>query len=162
MSVSAHVREYIPADEAGIVELSLRAWAPVFKSIRSVLGQEINDLLVGDWERHQAAEVRSVLADGGNRVWVVEHGGRVVGFVAARCDQDQGIGEITMLAVDPPEQRRGVGTELTDVATNWLRSSGMRVAVVETGGDAGHAPARRVYERAGYTVLPIARYLKAL
>jgi hypothetical protein len=38
----------------------------------------------------------------------------------------------------------------------------MTVAMVETGGDSGHAPARRDYEKAGYTLLPVARYFKAL
>jgi hypothetical protein len=38
----------------------------------------------------------------------------------------------------------------------------MRVAMVETGGDTGHAPARRVYEKADYTLSPVARYFKAL
>jgi hypothetical protein len=34
--------------------------------------------------------------------------------------------------------------------------------MVETGGDPGHAPARHVYERANYTLFPVARYFKAL
>jgi hypothetical protein len=38
----------------------------------------------------------------------------------------------------------------------------MRVAMIETGGDPGHAPARRVYEKADYTLIPNARYFKAL
>ena len=46
-------------------------------------------------------------------------------------------------------------------ATGWLRPSGMRVAMIETGGDPGHAPARRVYEKAGYTALPAVRVFKA-
>jgi hypothetical protein len=38
----------------------------------------------------------------------------------------------------------------------------MQVAMVETGGDPGHAPARRACEKADYTLLPVARYFKAL
>jgi GNAT superfamily N-acetyltransferase len=67
-----------------------------------------------------------------------------------------------MLAVDPAAQGEGVGTVLTRTATDWLRASGMRVAMIDTGGDPGHAPARRVYEKAACTLLPVARYLKAL
>jgi len=67
-----------------------------------------------------------------------------------------------MLAVDPDVQGRGIGSALTEVATGWLREAGMTVAMVETGGDPGHARARRVYEKANYTVLPVARYFKAL
>ena len=35
---------------------------------------------------------------------------------------------------------------------------GIHLAVVGTGGDPGHAPARRSYEKAGYTGLPLVRY----
>ena len=38
----------------------------------------------------------------------------------------------------------------------------MEMAEVMTGGDPGHAPARRSYEKAGYTPLPLVRYYKAL
>lgn len=38
----------------------------------------------------------------------------------------------------------------------------MDIAVVETGGDPGHVPARRTYEAAGFTLLPIARYFQLL
>jgi hypothetical protein len=38
----------------------------------------------------------------------------------------------------------------------------MRVAMIGTGGDPGHAPARRTYDKAHYTVIPLARYFKAL
>jgi RimJ/RimL family protein N-acetyltransferase len=51
---------------------------------------------------------------------------------------------------------------IAGLATDWLHRSGMRIAMVETGGDAGHAAARRVYARAGYTPLPVVRYFKAL
>lgn len=67
-----------------------------------------------------------------------------------------------MLAVDPDDQGHGAGTDLTDFATDWLRGAGMQVAMVETGGDPGHAPARRVYEKADYRPLPVTRYFKAL
>jgi GNAT superfamily N-acetyltransferase len=67
-----------------------------------------------------------------------------------------------MLAVDPDHQTGGVGTALTEFALDRLKDAGMRIAMVETGGDPGHAPARRTYERAGFTLLPIARYFKNL
>jgi hypothetical protein len=38
----------------------------------------------------------------------------------------------------------------------------MDIAVVETGGDPGHAPARALYEASGFTHLPIARYFRLL
>jgi hypothetical protein len=43
-----------------------------------------------------------------------------------------------------------------------MRDNGMTVAMVETGGDPGHGPARRTYEQAGFVRLPIARYFRKL
>jgi GNAT superfamily N-acetyltransferase len=67
-----------------------------------------------------------------------------------------------MLAIDPQDQGGGTGIALTDHATAWLRQSGMRVAMIGTGGDPGHAPARHVYDKAGYRLIPMARFFKAL
>ena len=43
-----------------------------------------------------------------------------------------------------------------------MREQGMDIAIVETGGDPGHAPARAAYEAAGFTLLPVARYFRLL
>lgn len=160
--MDALIREYRPQDAEPVVELSLRAWAPVFASVEQVLGGEISVRLHGEWRQYQEREVRAVLADPAMRAWVAETGQGVVAFVAATLHAGRLLGEISMLAVDPDEQDRGIGTALTEFATAWLRDAGMRVAMVETGGDPGHAPARRVYEKAGYTLLPVARYFRAL
>ena len=79
-----------------------------------------------------------------------------------REDQRRSMGEISMLAVDPDHQGGGIGTALTEFALDRLRDAGMMVAMVETGGDPGHAAARRTYEKAGYVLSPVARYFKNL
>jgi GNAT superfamily N-acetyltransferase len=159
--MQAQIRPYQPQDEEAVIALSLRAWAPPHESMEQVMGREIFVRLHGDWREHQEDDVRRTLSEEGMHVWVAEVEQRVVAFAAARL-QHQKVGEIYMLAVDPEHHNKGVGTALTDVATAWLAHSGMRVAMVETGGDPGHAPGRRVYEKAGYTLMPIARYFKAL
>ena len=160
--VDAQIREFAPSDEEFIVLLSLRAWAPVFASLQRVLGNEVFARLHADWRQDQEKAVRGVLGDSSMHVWVAEAEREPIGFVAATLHTESFVGEIFMLAVDPRHQARGVGTALTGVATDWLRRSGMQVAMVETGGDPGHAPARRVYDKAHYTALPVARYFKAL
>jgi GNAT superfamily N-acetyltransferase len=162
--MNERIRDYQLSDCDPVVELSLRAWAPVFGSMEQVLGQEIFVRLHGDdWRQYQARSVREVLADDAIRVWVAEDGAGVAGFVAATFfDPERKLGEIVMLAVDPGHQQHRLGTALTDFATNWLRDAGMLVAMIGTGGDPGHAPARRVYEKADYTLIPMARYFKAL
>ena len=158
------LRDYRGGDHDAVVALALRAWPPVFASVESILGLELATRLHGeDWREYQARSVSETLTAPGNRSWVATAGEDVQGFVVATVvDPDRRLGEITMLAVDPAAQRQGVGLALTDHATAWLREAGMRVAMVGTGGDPGHAPARSLYEAAGYRVLPIARYFKAL
>jgi ribosomal protein S18 acetylase RimI-like enzyme len=89
--------------------------------------------------------------------------GSPIGFVAVALSSfHERMGVIDMIAVDPDFQRRGTSSRLTDVAVEHMRSRGMDIAVVETGGDAGHAPARAAYEAAGFTQLAIARYFRLL
>jgi GNAT superfamily N-acetyltransferase len=72
------------------------------------------------------------------------------------------MGWINIIGVDPDHQRQGIGSRLTELAIDHLRSRGMDIAVVETGGDPGHAPARAAYEAAGFTLLPVARFFRLL
>jgi GNAT superfamily N-acetyltransferase len=107
--------------------------------------------------------VEEVCAGNHGRVWVAEVGGVAVGFVAIDVfDPKRSMGEISILDVDPDHQGGGIGTTLTEFALERLNDDGMKVAMVETGGDPGHAAARRTYEKAGYVLLPVARYFKNL
>ena len=163
--MAVEIRDYDDErDREVVVGLSLRAWMPVFASLEAVLGDELATRLHGeDWRVYQARSVRETLARSANRSWIAHVNERTTGFVVATIvDADRHLGEIVMLAVDPAAQRQGNGRMLIDHATRWLRDGGMRVAMIGTGGDPGHAPARRVYEHAGYRLLPIARYFKAL
>jgi GNAT superfamily N-acetyltransferase len=160
--VSLRIRDYHRDDEEAVVRLSLRAWQPVFASMEAILGREIFVRLHGDWRRYQETAVRETLANDEMTIWVADVG-HVAGFAAARVANPQRlIGELYMLAVDPDEQGQGAGTALTARATDWMRRVGMRVAMISTGGDPGHAPARRVYEKAAYTLLPAAGYYRAI
>lgn len=150
-------------DVGAVVDLSLRTWAPVFASIERVLGSDIFGRLHPDWREDQRRAVTEVCAAKKSRVWVAEADGSVVGFVATEIfDAGRSMGETSMLAVDPDHQGGGIGTALTEFALDRLRDAGMRVAMVETGGDPGHAAARRTYEKAGYVLSPVARYFKNL
>ena len=146
-----------------IVEFSLRAWEPVFTSVRNVLGDDVFLRLHPDWKVSQAASVRSSCTSGDRDVFVAVVDGRPVGFVVVALNAfHEGMGAIDIIGVDPDYQRRGIGSRLTEVAIEHMRRKGMDIAVVETGGDPGHAPARAAYEEAGFTLLPISRYFRLI
>jgi ribosomal protein S18 acetylase RimI-like enzyme len=159
------IRNLADADLEEVVALSLRAWAPVFDSMRGVLGEVVYRHLWPDWRSMQARAVEQVCRDA-TGTWVADVGGAPVGFVAVvhhgPADDEPCSGEIEMIAVDPQHQHRGVGTQLIDHALDQMRRAGLRLAVVATGGDPGHAPARAAYENAGFTALPLVRYYQAL
>jgi GNAT superfamily N-acetyltransferase len=162
-SVQPRIRPFDDRDAEAVVSLSLRAWAPVFASIEQAMGSEIYRRLYPEgWRASQQQAVEAVCAAQKTRVWVAEVGASTVGFVAVEPHYERSIGEIYMLAVDPDYQGGGIGTALTEFALDWIKDAGMAVAMVETGGDPGHAAARRTYEKVGYTHVPIARYFKKL
>jgi GNAT superfamily N-acetyltransferase len=156
------IRSFQASDRDAVVDLSLRAWAPVHVSIREALGPEINEALQPDWRAKQQRDVDEVLSATASNVWVAEVDAAVAGFVAVRIHDDRRIGEIDMLAVDPSQHGAGIGTQLTKFALDWIKASGITVAMVETGADPGHAPARRTYEKAGMKLVPVARYFTKL
>jgi GNAT superfamily N-acetyltransferase len=160
--VTARIRPLAAEDLAAVVRLSLAAWAPVFASFERVLGATIYRRLYPEWTSAQAGVVEAVCTDPAVTTWVAEADGRVVGFIAYKTDMATRAGEVALLAVAPASQNRGLGTRLNVFALDRLREQGMRLAVVGTGGDPGHAPARRSYEKAGYTGLPLVRYYQAL
>ena len=146
-----------------IVRLSLRAWQPVFESLEAAMGPDLfRAFYRDDWRAAQQSAVESVCADDDVRVWVASEESRTAGFVALKLHPEDQMGEIYMIAVDPDFQRRGISTRLTSHAVEWFKKAGMSIAMVETGGDPGHAPARRAYEASGFRLLPVARYFKTL
>lgn len=155
------IRPYRSSDVEAVVSLALRAWAPVFASVEQAMDPEVyRAFYPNGWRDSQRAAVKAALAE--QRVWIAERDGAAAGFVSIVLHRDDGIGEIHMVAVDPDHQERGVGMALTEYAIDWMREAGMTVAMVETGADPGHTPARRTYERAGFGLWPVARYFKKL
>jgi ribosomal protein S18 acetylase RimI-like enzyme len=157
------IREFREGDLDAVVAFSLRAWEPVFDSLREVLGDEIFLRLHPDWRAGQAEAVRSSCLSEQRDVFVAVADGKPVGFAAVALNTfHEGMGVIEIIGVDPDYQRRGISSRLTEHATEHMQRCGMDIVVVETGGDPGHAPARAAYEAAGFTLLPIGRYFRML
>jgi len=160
-TVHARTRPFVESDIEQIVELSLLAWEPVFVSFERVLGPRVFPILYPDWRKTQREGVEGACrATDKYHTLVAELDGRVVGFIAYELKGETG--EVVLLAVHPEFQRRGIATLLNQAALAEMKAAGMKMAVAETGGEAGHAPARRAYEKVGYTGLPLVRYFKDL
>jgi ribosomal protein S18 acetylase RimI-like enzyme len=159
----AAIRPLCEQDVEAVVRLSLAAWVPVFDSFQQILGAEIYREIWPNWRESQRDSIEAVCRDGATTsVLAAEIDGLVVGFLAYELHPEDHTAEVTFLAVDPAYQNEGIGTELNLVALERMRESGTDLVRVETGGDPSHAPARRSYEKAGYTGLPLVRYFKKL
>lgn len=146
-----------------VKSLSLRAWTPVFDSIQKALDLDVyRSFYADDWRVSQLHAVEEVCTAKDTKVWVALDSGSTVGFVAVKLHSQSSMGEVYMIAVDPDYQRRGIGTALMEFALEQMKVAGMRVAMVETGGDTGHTPARCTYEKLGFRLFPVARYFKKL
>jgi ribosomal protein S18 acetylase RimI-like enzyme len=157
------IRPIASGEVAGLGELSVLAWEPVFASFRQIMGPEIFPLVYPDWQRQQREGVIGICSDSARfTTLVAEVDGAVVGFIAYEIDLTKQTGQVYLLAVHPDYQNRGIGLALNMQALDEMKARGMRLAVVGTGGDPGHAPARRTYEKAGYSGVPLVRYYKAL
>jgi len=157
---STSIRPYVTEDCTRVVELSLHAWALVFESFHTMLGDDLYRRVHPDWRTDQAASVREALDR--NDTWVSVSDDTVSGFVNVAFDIDNRSGEIYMIAVDPAYQRQGVASALTEAAVEEMRARGLDLAIVATGGDPGHAPARRTYEKAGFIGSPQVWYAKLI
>jgi ribosomal protein S18 acetylase RimI-like enzyme len=146
-----HFRHARPEDAACLQAIRRAAFAPVFASFRSILGDEIYDLAQRREDEAQEGLLTSLMAaDSGRELYVVQSGNEIVGFVTVRLDQETHVGEIGLNAVDPAHAGKGIGTAMYELAVARMKQAGMKVATVATGGDPSHTPARRAYQKAGF------------
>lgn len=146
-----------------VLALSMRAWATVMPQLRDAVPGFVHHAFYPDgWETRQYADLAAVLDGEPEHVDVAIVAGRVAGWICTRLHPADRMGEVYVLAVDPPRQREGVGTALLEHSFARARAAGMAMVMVETGGDPGHAPARAAYEGAGFVRWPVARYFRPL
>ncbi|HYF63692.1 MAG TPA: GNAT family N-acetyltransferase [Herpetosiphonaceae bacterium] len=161
--MTVRIEPYAAEYHDAVIDLSLRAWAPVFASMEAMLHPLVfANFYPVSWRESQSQAVSAVCAAEDTHVWVALADATPAGFVAVKLHPADRIGEVYMIAVDPDFQRTGVASALMSFAVDWMTEAGMAVAMVETGGDPGHAPARRTYESLGFGQFPVARYYKPL
>ena len=129
-----------------------------------MLGDALYYLAYPDWCESQSRAVRSVCSSPESDVWVAILDGRLVGFVASEIKfaSDPLAGEIEMIAVDPEKQQLGNcdSGSFRARAINHLHEAGVSLVEIASGGDVAHAPARLLYENAGFRALPLVRYYR--
>ena len=154
---------YAPDHLDAVLDITRRAWSPVFPLVQEdIPGYVFEAFYPKGWLQRQLADVEATCSDPETDMWLSLTEEAPSGFLGLRAHQEDSMGEIYIIAVDPTYQRRGVGQALMTFAFSWMRERGLAMAMVETGGDRGHAPARAAYESAGFERYPVARYFRKL
>ncbi len=158
------IRPFEPGDLPVVQRIREAAFGPVFRSFADIVGEEIAALAFAHADAGQAKLLDRLCGAGsGHHVLVATIGAAVVGFASFTIDADRRVGEIRLNAVHPEHAGRGVGTAMYGHVLARMKGLGAALATVSTGGDPGHAPARRAYAKAGFgTALPSVSLYKLL
>jgi GNAT superfamily N-acetyltransferase len=149
--LESQIRALESKDIETILDIAVAAWQPVFDSTREIVGSGLFDLVYPDPDERKRASIAAQCAESSSTlVWVVEIAGQIAGFITLDMNHETLVGEIGNNAVSPVHQHRGVGTKMYDFVLGYMKDAGMKSAVVTTGADEAHAPARRAYEKAGF------------
>ena len=146
------IREFEAGDLDTILDIAVAAWQPVFESSREIIGDELTEIISPDPDSRKRESVRAACRDDDpTLVWVAELNSNVVGFITVEMNRDRLVAEIGNNAIAPNAQGQGIGTQMYEFVLEQMKLAGMKAAIVETGGDDAHAPARRAYEKAGFS-----------
>jgi GNAT superfamily N-acetyltransferase len=145
------IRPLRPEDWPAIEAMIKRIWAIGVDFLRE---QTYGFQVAGKpWHERKAPAVRQELYDQAAHSFVTEIDGQVIGFCCLHLDPSTGIGEVGHNGVHPDYRGKGYGARQLRFILGELRRQGMRIAEVQTALNEGHAPARRMYEGAGFKPL---------
>lgn len=146
------MRQAREPDLPALEEIRAAAFAPIFASFRALLGDSLYEVVQAREDEAQSELLASLLsADSTWRLYVAEVGGQAVGFLSYQLHLESRIGEIGLNAVHPGQAGQGLGAAMYEFALSQMKAAGMHAATVSTGDDDSHAPARRAYEKAGFS-----------
>ena len=140
----------VPCTEEYVDEcarISIEAYEFIHECYIDLLTEEIHEGIMGNWRERKTASIKQ--QQRGENAYVALIDGKVVGFIAYCVNQD-GVGEILNNAVDSAYRGMGIGGKMYEFVIEKMRKDGALYAMVTTGGDEGHAPARKAYEKAGF------------
>ncbi len=129
IAVESRVRLAAEADRDTLADLIVRAFADVTTNRRRE--KQFGAIGGRPWEEWEADIMRTIDV---SKVMIAEVAGKAVGFATYELDDST-----------------RVGAQLLACVLKQLEEAGMEFAQVTTGLDEPYAPARRMYERQGFT-----------
>ena len=141
----------VPCEEKHIkdaIELTYIAWQPIFDGYFNELGEEMFNVFYSGWKDTKYRRVYEGLMSERGYVALIED--KVVGFIFYIVDEATKTGIVEENAVSSEFRGLGIAQKMYNFIFDKMRGEGMVYAVVGTGLDDAHAPARKAYEKAGF------------
>ena len=138
-----------------VMKMTVMAWTPIRLEQKKLLGDRLYTRLFDGWEERKRLEVKNDFLAGGvggcfGYAALID--GKVAGFVTRlKNPAAPYMGIVGNNAVNPEFAGKGIGSAMYSCILSEMEKEGMTHVGVYTGRDAAHAPARRAYERAGFT-----------
>lgn len=161
------VRNATPADEDRIVEIARQQWRIIYENYKRRMGDDVYAAYNGTVEGALDAKERDIRSNARDfeHCFVTEVDGVVAGFAHYRTEVVNGTlcGVVGHNAVDNNYKGRGIAGRQYAKIYDGMRAAGCVAAKVHTGLDEMHGPARRAYEKSGFSLnLPDINYYRTL
>jgi ribosomal protein S18 acetylase RimI-like enzyme len=158
------IKSPAPSEILTLIDVAIETFRPFYEDyVHPLMGDEMFQHQHGDWRGDYRRTIPTLDAPNEDRhTAVAEIDGVIAGFISWKVGIKPSHGEIYLLAVLPLYRRLNVGRQLCLHAIDAMKSVGVDVVEIGTGGDAFHAPARALYASLDFTMIPVVAYLKRI
>lgn len=144
-------------DKERVLEIGFAAWEGIHSAYKNCLGEELYSIVYPDWKTSYKNSLTAAIEK--NEFYVAKKDGVIYGFCSARYEKDGKLGIFGYNGVDINSRGMRIASRMYNFLKGNLINKGCIYARVHTGLDDGHAPARRAYERTGFShPLPMVTY----
>ncbi len=147
------LRQAAPEDFPKIDEITVICYTAIHESWVEMQSESIYEVLQTPgvtWQERKIKQNHDLYAEHPEWVWVLEQDAEIIGFVTFKIDFEHHFGLIENNGILPQYAGNGLGRFMYRYVLDYFRKQGLKVAIVETGLDDPHIPARRAYEAVGF------------
>ena len=150
----AILRQAKEKDLSRIDEITVICYSAIYESFVENVGKDIFQGIYFKselpWPKSKTIQNHNLFAEHPDWLWVLEDQDNIFGFVSFKLKPEKNYGLIDNNGVLPAYAGQGWGKFMYRHVLKHFRSAGLRFALVETGLDDAHIPARRAYEGVGF------------
>lgn len=137
-----------------IDEITVACYTPIHESFIEMVGKEAYQEIYYDskkpWPERKIQQNHKLFREHPAWIWVLENKGRIIGYVSFKTRPEKNHGIFDNNGILPSHAGQGWGKFMYRYVLNYFRNQGLKFALVETGLDDSHIPARRAYEGVGF------------